>query len=43
VTFRPVAIENIRFLDSSDTSDHLIFRARINRVFDRAECEIEVG
>ena len=46
VGFRAVAIDNISFLDSSETSDHLVFRAHINRVFttdERSECEIEVS
>jgi acyl-CoA hydrolase len=46
VTFRSVAMDNISFIDSSDKSDHIIFRARINRVFSdqvSSECEVEVG
>ena len=43
VVFRAVAIDNIQFRGPSDASDHLIFRARINRVFDDSECEVEVG
>ena len=46
VTFESVAMDNLSFLDSSDKSDHIIFRARITRFFsDQAssECEVKVG